>query len=473
MADKQYDIAIIGAGPGGYVAALHAAGRGAKVAIVEQRHLGGVCLNDGCIPSKTLLASAKLLHRAGDAEDWGVKIDGEIGFDWSAIQKKKDKVIATLRGGVGMLFKKRGITLLNGRGKIVGKGKITVDKQDGGKEQIAAKNIILATGSSPVAIPGMEIDEHYICTTDQALHWDTLPSRLLIIGGGVIGCEFACMMRAYGVEVTVVEMMPRLLPLVEAELGREIEKIFASRGIKCLTGAKVQNVDISNKTVTATVDDGQSIEADRILMAVGRRANVDDIGLEKLSIHTEKGYIPTDDTLATGAENCYCIGDANGRWMLAHAASDQGKVAVDNALGRRRVCDSPVPNCIYTFPELASVGITTEQARRKNIPVSVGHFPLAFHGKALSAGHTEGFVKVITARDDGRILGVHAVGYNATEFIAAAGVAVHQKATAEELAEVVFAHPTMAETLAEAAEDSLTRALHLPPRKITKVTAGG
>ncbi|MCK5113656.1 MAG: dihydrolipoyl dehydrogenase [Phycisphaerae bacterium] len=468
---EHYNVAVLGAGPGGYVAALKAAQMGAKVAVIEKHHLGGTCLNYGCIPSKALLASAELLHKIEHAASLGVGVSGKASFDWAAIQKRKDKVLAGLRGGIGGLFKARKVTLYNGTGVLDGQGKIKI-ATDSGDEQISADNIILAVGSVPVRIPTWPSDPNLVCTSDEALHWDELPKRLLIVGGGVIGCEFACMMHAYGVEVSVVEMLPGLLPEMEADLGMGLAKDFTKRGIAIHVDTKVEGIVEAGGALTATLSGGVSLDVDKVLVAVGRRPATADIGLETIGIETDRGFVRVNDRMETGVTGVYCIGDANGRCLLAHAASAQGIAAVENALGHTKDLTAPIPGAVYTFPEIGGVGLTTQQAHDQNIPIAVGNFPLAFLGKAMAVGETDGFVKVIKHRETGELLGVHMLGHNATECIAAAGAMLHQKASVEDLAEVVFAHPTISEAIKESAEDALGMALHLPPRKIHRVKAG-
>ncbi|MEI7881617.1 MAG: dihydrolipoyl dehydrogenase [bacterium] len=467
---NKYDIIFLGAGPGGYIAALKAAQMGASVAIVEQGYLGGTCLNVGCIPSKALLASAELIHSIRGAASMGVKVSGDVTFDWPAIQARKDKVLQTLRGGIKSLFASRKVTLIQGRGKLNGPGKVTVETK-AGTEEISASKIIIAVGSIPARIPGWPTDPERVCTSDESLHWKTLPARLLIVGGGVIGCEFACMMREFGVQVSVVELMPRLLPELDESLGEPLQKVFTKRGIQCFTGTKVETLTVGD-TVKAVLSNGQTVEADRVLLSIGRRANTADIGLETVGLTTDRGFIRVDDHMETPVKGIYCIGDANGRCLLAHAASAQGVAAVENALGHSHAFTAPIPSAVYTFPEIGAVGITQAQAKKAGIPIAIGVFPLAALGKAIAVGHSEGFVKVIRHRETGLLLGVHMMGHNATECIASAGAMLHKKVTVQELAEVVYAHPTIGESIKEAAEDALGMALHLPPRKVLRATAG-
>jgi dihydrolipoamide dehydrogenase len=465
----HFDIAVLGTGPGGYIAALKAAEMGASVAVVEKHLLGGTCLNYGCIPSKALLASAELLHRIRHAGDLGVRVDGEVGFDWPGIQKRKDKVLASLRGGIGSLFKARKVRLLEGTARMDGPGRVAVESEDR-TETITAGTTILAVGSVPSRIPGWPDDPEIVCTSDQALHWDELPKRLLIVGGGVIGVEFACMMQAFGVKVTVVEMLDRLIPNLDADLGDALAAEFKKRKIDVHLAAKVEQLKTGKKQITAALSGGGTVKVDKVLVATGRRANTAGIGLEDLGVRMDRGFVQVDETLAA-AEGVYCIGDANGRCLLAHAASAHGVVAVENALGHSRHFADPVPWCVYTFPEIAGVGMTEQQALDQDLPVSIGRFPIGHLGKAMAVAETDGFVKIIRHRETDAILGVHMLGHNVTEIIAAAGALMHTRATVAEMGEVVFAHPTISESLKEAAEDALGAALHLPPKKLVRLTA--
>lgn len=470
---NHYDLAIIGTGPGGYVAALKAGQMGAKVAVVEKHHLGGTCLNYGCIPSKALLTSAELLHNIQHADNWGLNVQGTVGHDWTKIQQHKNTVVRQLRGGVKNLFKGRQVTLHEGLGTLDGPGKVVVKSNQGESQVITAENVILATGSVPSRIPGWPDDPHMVCTSDEAVHWDQLPKRLLIVGGGVIGCEFACMMQPFGVEVTVVEMLPGLLPGLDSELGTTLEKIFTARGITCHTDTKVEEMTIVGDQVQVRFSNGQSLQVDRVLVATGRNPNTRNLGLETVGVNTSsRGFVPVDDAMQTNVKGYYCIGDANGRCLLAHAASAHGVAAVENALGHTNSFDAPIPSAVYTFPEIGAVGLTEQQCAEQDLPIAVGKFPLAHLGKAMASNHTEGFVKMIRHRETGQLLGAHMLGHNATECIAAAGALLHQKVSMHDVAETVFAHPTIGEAIKEAAEDALGMGLHLPPRKIIRIPVG-
>ncbi len=463
---KHFNIAVIGTGPGGYIAALKAAQMGAKTAVIEKSHLGGTCLNHGCIPSKALLASAELMHRIHSANSLGITIDGTINFNWRSIQKRKDGILRKLRNGIKSLLALRKVDMFNGTAKLVGTGKIQIIDTKGGSQIITADKIIIASGSIPSKISSLPDNPEYVCTSDAALHWHTLPKRLLIIGGGVIGCEFACMMNEYGVKVTIVEMLDQLLPEMESDLGRSLAEVFSKRGIAIHCNVKVEDLSTKN-SLTAIISNGQQIEVDKILVATGRKPNTTDLGLDTIGLATDRGFIRVNNKMETAVPDYYCIGDANGRCLLAHAASAQGIVAVKNALGANIEQTLPVPSVVYTFPEIASVGMTTQQARTKKIPIKIGQFPIRFLGKAMAVGANFGFVRVIRHSEDGTLLGVHIIGHNATEIISAAAAMLSLRVGTKDLCNLIFAHPTLSEAVKEAAEDSFQSALHLPPSKLT------
>ncbi len=466
---NQFDIVVIGAGPGGYIAALKGAAMGANVAIVEKHYLGGTCLNYGCIPSKALLASSELLHKIHQASSLGVTVDGAVSFDWPRIQKRKDKVLSKLRGGIKGLFGARKVTLFAGTAKFTGPGKIQVTKADGSVEEITGKHTIIASGSVPTRIPGWPTDPNLVCTSDEALHWDKLPKSLLIVGGGVIGCEFACMMHEYGVDVTVVEMMNGLLPGMERQLGTALEQCFKKRGIKVLTSVKVEALKTQGNSVAAAISGQPELAVDKVLVAIGRRPNTEALGLENIGLDTDHGFIRVNDRMQTSVAGLYCIGDANGRCLLAHAASAHGVTAVEDALGHGKDLTLPVPGAVYTFPEVGAVGLTTQQANDQGIPVRVGEFPIGHLGKAMAVGEEFGFVRVVSHRDTDALLGVHMIGHNATEIIEAATAMLGQAVSTKELGEMIFAHPTIGEAVKEAAEDVFSQALHLPPIQVVTV----
>jgi dihydrolipoamide dehydrogenase len=468
---KHYSIAVLGAGPGGYVAALKAGQMGASAVIIEKEQLGGTCLNYGCIPSKAILGSAELLHHVKHAAEMGIDVPAGATVNWPKIQARKDKVLQTLRTGIKGLLGARRVTLMQGRASLAGAGKVVVSKQGAAPEEFTADKVILAVGSVPSRIPGWPSDVNVVCTSDEALHWKTLPTKLLIVGGGVIGCEFACMMQALGVEVTVVEMLPQILPNLDAQVAQLLDKILTRRGVKIFTGVKIESLTLGGSGAIAKLGNGESVDTERVLVATGRRPNTTEIGLETIGLSTDRGFIRVNDRMETAAKNYYCIGDANGRCLLAHAASAHGVAAVENALGHGHEFKAPIPNAVYTFPEIGTVGLTAEEAKEKGMPVSVGMFPLSHLGKALAVNDNEGFAKVVRHRESGQLLGVHMIGHNVTECIAAAGALLHQRVSVQDIAETVFAHPTISESIKEAAEDALAMGLHLPPRKMAKVVA--
>jgi len=469
---EHYDLLVVGAGPGGYVAALKGAQLGARVGIVEKHHLGGTCLNYGCIPSKALLSSAEMLHSVRNADQWGVNVEGEVTFDWKKITKHKDRTIRQLRGGIANLFKGRSVTHLQGLGALDAPGRIVVTDKTGKRDVVTADKIILATGSTPMRIPGWPDDPEFVCTSDEAVHWTNLPKRLLIVGGGVIGCEFACMMQSFGVAVTIVEMLPNLLATLDADLGAELLKVFKSRGIACHLDTKVEDLQLTQGGVTVRLSSGESLEFDRVLVATGRKPNTQNIDMAKAGIVADRhGFIGVNEQLETNIPNHYCIGDANGISMLAHAASSQGVATAENALGHKSPWQAAIPSAVYTFPEVASVGMTQQQAIDAGLPIAIGRFPLGYLGKAMAARHTEGFAKMIRHRETGQLLGAHMIGHNATECIAAATGLLQQQVSMQDVAETVWAHPTLSEAIKEAAEDALGMGLHLPPRKTIPVVA--
>lgn len=469
---EHYDLIVVGAGPGGYIAALKGAALGAKVAIVEKHYLGGTCLNYGCIPSKALLSSAEVLHTVRTADKWGVNVGDNVDFDWKKIAGHKDRTIRQLRGGIASLLKGRSVTHLQGLGTLEGAGRVVVTGEGGERNLVSGDNVILATGSVPMRIPGWPDDPQRVCTSDEAVHWTDLPKKLLIVGGGVIGCEFACMMQTFGVEVTIVEMLPQLLAMLDEELGTAMQKIFEARGIQCLVNAKVEGMKLHSKGVAVELGDGQKLEFDRVLVATGRKPNTQSVGLGAAGIQADgRGFVPVNDQFRTSIARHYCIGDANGISMLAHAASAQGVAAVEHALEGKLPAAMAIPSAVYTFPEVGSVGMTQQEARAANLPISIGRFPLGHLGKAMATRHTDGFVKVIRHRETEQLLGVHMLGHNATECIAAATTLLQHKVTLPEIAETVWAHPTLGESVKEAAEASLGFGLHLPPRKIISAVA--
>ena len=469
--NDHFDVAVIGAGPGGYVAALRAAQLGGRVAIIEKHHLGGACLNYGCIPSKALLASAELVHALSSAGDLGVEITGGVKADWDKIQARKNRIITGQRNGLNSLLSGRKVTIIRGRASFHGTGKLVICGQGGSNQEISARSIIVAVGSRPARIPGWPAEVDRVCTSDEALHWKTLPQKLVVVGGGVIGCELACAFQPLGVDVTIIEMLPRLLPQMDGQISITLETIFTARGIRCVLGARIEDILLTETGVEARLASGETVPGDRVLVATGRRPATENLGLESAGFGLNRGFLRVNDRMETSIRGHYCIGDANGRCLLAHAASAQGITAAENALGGEKGLSAPVPNCVYTFPEIGSVGLTSEEARAGNLPFYAGSFPLRFLGKAQAGGHGEGFVKVLKHRETDQLLGVHMIGHNATECIAAAGALLHLRASVTDVADVIFAHPTMSEAIKEASEDAIHAAIHAPPRTLQRIVA--
>lgn len=447
----QYDIAIIGAGPGGYVAAIRAADLGAKVVIVEKGEPGGVCLNRGCIPTKALIASAHSLESAKVAARFGVVCPvGEFLIDFKKVVSRKDEIVALLRNGIEKLFKTHGIEFIRGAASFAGEKKIIVDGA-----HIDAKNILIATGSSWIDLPNLKTDGIFIVTSDEALSWTELPKNLLIVGGGVIGCEFACMMRQFGVDVTVVEATDSILPPVERAISRILARSMKAAGIGLIVSTTVESAGSSADTVKIKLSSGEKRSFERVIVAVGRRAFTHGLNCEASGIKlTEKGFIAVDSRFKTSVEGVYAIGDVIGNPMLAHVASAEGIAAVEDIFGKPSSYDAlSCPAPIFTSPEIGSVGLTSEQLKQNGIEFKTGRVPYASNGKAHCDGETEGQV-IVHSGMDGRILGAHIIGQSATLLIAEAALAMKNNIPALGLVSTVHAHPTLSEVLADAAKIS-------------------
>ncbi len=461
------DLVVIGGGPGGYVAAIRAAQLGGKVTVVEKQYLGGTCLNWGCIPSKALIASAEAYQHVKHAEALGVTISGEVGFDFGKIAARKDKIVSTLRGGVGALLKKNGVAHVEGFATFIDKHTIEVDK-DGKKQRIKAKNFIVASGSAIIVpkIPGLEGGaKEGIWTSDDAVNATFVPSRLVIVGGGVIGVEFAYVFKALGADVTVVEMMPKIIPMMDEDCSAELSKLLTKQGVKIMVGSAVEKLTKNKKAWKVSVNASgkvSELDADVVLVAVGRRAFTDNLALEKIGVKTSRTGVEVDATFRTNVENIFAIGDVNGIIQLAHVASYQGTIAAQNAItGSNRKADhKAIPNCIYTVPEVASVGLTEGQAREQGYDVTVGKFMFRPLGKAMASTHQDGFVKVVAEKKYGEVLGVHMVGHGVTDLIHQAVVAIKLEATIDVMVDTIHAHPTMSEAVLEAYEDAQGHAIH-------------
>ena len=456
-------IAILGAGPGGYVAAVRARQLGAEVTLIEQEHLGGVCLNKGCIPSKALLRSAGVARLAREElADFGVQAEFR-GVDWAAVQKRKDRVVSQLVKGVEFLMKGNNVRVVMGKGRLVDAHTISVEA-DGAEEVVTADKIILATGSLPAVLPLPGLQPPDVLTSTEMLAIDRVPASLAIIGGGVIGCEFADVFNAMGAKVTILEMLPRIVPLEEEEVSAELLRIFKRRRIDVYVEARVTGaVAREGKRVVQFTHQGaeKEVEAEVVLSAVGRRLNTEGIGLEEAGVELNRRQIVVNATLETSLPGVYAIGDCIGGYLLAHVASAEGKVAVTNALGGGVEMDyRAVPSAVYTHPEIGSVGLTEAQAREKGHDVKVGRFPFRASGRALAEGVRDGFVKLVAEAATDKVLGGHIIGPHATDIIHEVVLAVQTGRTATEVGDMIHAHPTLSEPVMEAAEDIHGRAVH-------------
>ncbi|AEG61605.1 dihydrolipoyl dehydrogenase [Desulforamulus ruminis] len=458
----NYRIVIIGGGPGGYVAAIRAAKLGAKVALVEKDQVGGTCLNWGCIPTKALVSQAALVAAIRRSEELGIQV-GQIAVDYGRMKERKDQVVNKLVGGVQYLLKKNKVEVIQGAGRIVAPGQVKVDLKDGGEMVLDAENIILATGTRPALIPALGYDGQRVMTSDEILNLTELPGEMLIIGGGVIGCEFACIFAELGVKITIVEALPTLLSTVDRDVQRQMQSILKKRGITVKTKSKITAVTKTADKVMALLENGEELVADKILISIGRTMNLAEQGLAELGVQfNDRGAVQVDSRLRTSVPGIYAIGDITGKIQLAHVASAQGMVAVDHIMGKEKEMDySVVPSCIFTIPETAGVGLTTQEAEARGIKIKAGKFPFMASGKAVAMGETEGFVKILADPDTDRILGVHILGPHATDLIGEATLAIQLGATVEQLAGTIHAHPTLSEAVLEAAEALHGMAVHI------------
>jgi dihydrolipoamide dehydrogenase len=473
MADTNFDIIIIGSGPGGYIAAIRAAQLGLKTAIVEREYLGGICLNWGCIPTKALLRSAEIFHYLQHANDYGLSA-GTVTYDPSAVVKRSRAVAKRLNDGVGFLMKKNKVAVIWGDAAIEAPGKVTVKagKSEAPKGALGpgnyqAKHIIIATGARPRVLPGLEPDKKLVWTYFEAMVPDRFPKSLLVIGSGAIGIEFASFYRTLGAEVTVVEVLPQILPVEDAEIAAFARKSFEKQGIKIFTGAKVQKLDKKADGATATIDDGkggtQTLTVERIISAVGVVGNIENLGLEKLGVKTERGAIVIDGVGRTNVPGIYAIGDVAGPPLLAHKAEHEGVICVETikGLNPHPMDKRLIPGCTYCTPQIASVGLTEQAAKEKKIDIRIGRFPFVGNGKAIALGEDQGLVKVIFDKKTGQLLGAHMIGAEVTELIQGYVVAMNLETTEEELMRTVFPHPTLSEMMGEAVLDAYGRALNI------------
>ncbi|GAB3052328.1 dihydrolipoyl dehydrogenase [Virgibacillus ainsalahensis] len=461
---KDYDLVILGGGTGGYVAAIRATQLGMQVAIVEKEDLGGTCLHRGCIPSKALLRSAEVYRQTKESSHFGIDTEGAV-LNFSKVQKRKEDIVHTLHQGVQGLMKKGKIDVYYGFGRILGPsifspmpGTISIEYDNGDENtMLVPKNVLIATGSRPKSLPGLEIDGINVMNSDEALNMEELPTSMLIIGGGVIGIEWASMLADFGVEVTVVEYLDRILPSEDEAVATEVEKLLVKKGITFVKKAKLLTETLStenNVTIEAVINGkNETFHAEKLLVSVGREANTTNIGIENTDIVVEKNFILTNQFFQTKETHIYAIGDVIGGMQLAHVASHEGIVAVEHMADKNPepIDYANVPSCIYSNPEVASVGLTEKQAREKEFEVKIGIFPFKAIGKALVYGETDGFVKIIADKKTEDLLGVHMVGPHVTDMISEAGLAKVLDATPWELAETIHPHPTISEIMGEAA----------------------
>jgi dihydrolipoamide dehydrogenase len=473
MAETSFDIVIIGSGPGGYVTAIRAAQLGYKTAIVEKSYLGGICLNWGCIPTKALLRSAEIYHYMQHAKDYGLSADN-VSFDSKAVVQRSRGVSKRLNDGVGFLMKKNKVTVIWGEASIDAPGKITVKKSAVeapkgalGEGAYRAQHIILATGARPRELPGLEPDKKLIWTYFEAMVPEMMPKSLLVVGSGAIGIEFASFFHTMGAEVTVIEVLPQILPVEDAEIAGLARKRFEKQGIKILTNTKVTKLEKKSDGVVATIDDGkgkpQTAEFDRVISAVGVVGNIENLGLEKLGVKTERGCVVIDGYGKTSVPGIYAIGDVAGPPMLAHKAEHEGVVCVEaiKGLNPHATDKNLIPGCTYCNPQIASVGLTEARAKEGGREIRVGRFPFVGNGKAIALGEDQGLIKVVFDKKTGQLLGAHMIGAEVTELIQGYVVAMNLETTEEELMHTIFPHPTLSEMMKEAVLDAYGRVLNI------------
>ena len=461
MAD--YDVVVIGAGPGGYVAAIRAAQLGMSTAVIEDDNLGGVCLNWGCIPSKALLRNAEVLELVKNADEYGISV-GEVSYDYGKAIDRSRQVVRRLTGGVGSLLRKNGVEHISGYGTLRSANSIAID---GAERAISAENIIIATGARARQIPGIPIDGETVLTSREAIVLPEVPQRVVIVGGGAIGVEFADIYHSYGAEVMIIEMLPRLVPLEDEEISQSLERVFRRRGIQYKTGAMVGGVSVTDGVATVIVTDANGteseIECDKVLVAIGVQGNSDGIGLEDAGVSVERGFIPVDEEMRTNVQGIYAIGDVTGKLPLAHVASAQGVTAAEAIAGMNPMpLDyTLMPRATYCRPQIASFGLTEQQAADAGYSYKVGRFPMAASGKALAMGEANGMVKLVVDTEVGELLGAHMIGPEATELLGEVGLSRLLEGTTTELGWLVHPHPTISETIKEAALAVEGEAIHI------------
>ena len=465
MADNQYDLIVVGGGPGGYVAAIRAAQIGMKVAVVEREHLGGICLNWGCIPTKALLRTSEIKHLIDHAEEFGLSVK-DVSFDIKNIVARSRGVATQLNQGVGHLLKKNKVDVIMGTGALTGGGKLKVTNTEGNASEMSAKHIILATGARARSLPGLEPDGKLIWTYKEAMVPETMPKSLLVIGSGAIGIEFASFYSDLGADVTVVEVMDRVLPVEDEEISAMARKAFETQGMTIHTGVRVSGLETGANNVTATIEMGggkvKEITVDRVIIAVGITGNVENIGLENTKVEVDRGHVVIDEWMETGEPGVYAIGDLAGPPWLAHKASHEGVICVEKIAGEKPhpLNKSLIPGCTYCRPQVASVGMTEAAAIDAGYQVKVGRFPFLGNGKAIALGDSEGMIKTVFDAKTGELLGAHMIGAEVTELIQGYMVGKTLETTEVELMKAVFPHPTLSEMMHESVLDAYGRAVH-------------
>lgn len=465
MSTKNFDVVVIGGGPGGYVAAIRAAQLGLNTAVIEANHLGGICLNWGCIPTKALLRSSETFHMLHKLEEFGLSAK-DVGFDIKKIVERSRGVAAQLSGGIKHLLKKNKVTVFDGWGKLQGAGKVTVEKDGKTLETLSAKHIIIATGARARVLPGLEPDGKQVWTYKEAMVPEEMPKSLLVVGSGAIGIEFASFYRSMGAQVTVVEVMDRILPVEDEEISAMAQKAFEKQGMKIMTGAKVTKLDKAKSGVTAHVETAkgkQEIKVDVVISAVGIVANTEDMGLDKTKVKLDRGHIVTNEWLETDEKGVYAIGDVAGAPWLAHKASHEGIICIEKIAGVKGVHPmnkTNIPGCTYAHPQVASVGYTEAKAKELGYKIKVGRFPFIGNGKAIALGEPEGLVKTIFDEKTGELLGAHMIGAEVTEMIQGYGIAKTLETTEAELMHTIFPHPTLSEMMHESVLAAYGKAIH-------------
>ena len=456
---KKFDLVVIGGGPGGYVAAIRASQLGKKVAVVEKEHLGGICLNWGCIPTKALLKNADILNIVKKSSLYGIDISN-YKVDWKKIIKRSRDISSRLSKGIEFLMKKNKIQVFNGIASFIDNESIIIDNKN---EKIFADNFIIATGARAANIPGMEPDSKLILSYKEAMILKEIPKTLVIIGAGAIGVEFAHIYSSFGTEVTIIESLPRILPIEDSEISLELEKSYKKRNIAIKTNSKVESIDKLKDKVKINCSDGSSIESEKVLIAIGVRANVEELDLNKNKIIIDKGWIKVNEFMQTNVKNIYAIGDVAGPPWLAHVASKEGMIAAEHLSGldTQPMDYKNIPGCTYCNPEVASVGLTEEQAKNQGFKIKVGKFPFRALGKSMATGEYEGLVKIIYDQKYGEMLGCHIIGSDATNMITQATIARNLETTYKEVLDTVHPHPTLSEAIMEATADAFDEAIHI------------